>query len=83
MHAVAQLEIAQRELRVVDMVVQRVELGLVEAGMLADLGIEPLQRLEVVTLVRVIERLAEVQILQLFALTWARCQTGDQQEPDP
>ena len=51
--------------------------------MLADFGIEPLQRLEVVALVRVVERLAEVEILQLFALNWTRCQTGDQQEPDP
>jgi hypothetical protein len=83
MHPVAQLEIAERKFRVVDVIVERVELGLVEPGMLADLGIEPLQRLEVIALVRIIERLAEVKILQRFAMTRTRCQTGDQQEPDP
>ena len=83
MHAVPQLEIAERKFRVDHVVIERIEFGLVEAGMLADFGIEPLQRLEVIALVRVIERLAEVEILQLFALTWTRCQTGDQQEPDP
>ena len=82
MHAVTQLEIAERKLRVVHVVEKGVELGLVEPVVLADFGIEPLQRLEVIALVRVIERLAEVQILQLFAMYGTRCQTGNQQEPD-
>ncbi len=83
MHPVTQLEVAERKLRVDHVIVQRIEFRLVEAGVLVDFGVEALQRLEVVPLVRVIERLAEVEILQLFAITWTRCQTGDQQEPDP
>ncbi len=83
MHPVTQLEVAERKLRVDHVIVQRIEFRLVEAGVLVDFGVEALQRLEVVPLVRVIERLAEVEILQLFAISWTRCQTGDQQEPDP
>nr|NIV50136.1 hypothetical protein [Gammaproteobacteria bacterium] len=58
-HAVTQLEIAERETGIVDVRVKRVELGLVDRGVLLDLGVEPLERLEVQALVGVIQRLAE------------------------
>ncbi len=82
-HPVAKLEIAQGELRVIDVIIECVELGLVEVIVLLDLGVEPLERIEELSLVRVIQRLAEVQILQFVTMTWTRRQTGEQQEPDP
>ena len=45
-HPVVELEVADGELRVVQVVVQRVERRLVDAAMLAELGVEPLQRVE-------------------------------------
>ena len=59
-HPVGELEVADGELRVADQGVERVELGLVDGVVLADLGIQPLQRFEVLLLVRVVERLCEV-----------------------
>ena len=61
MHAIVQLEVADRELGLAQVAVQRIELRLVEAVMLAELGIEPLERFEVVPLMRVVQRLAEIQ----------------------
>ena len=51
-HAVVELEVADVELGCADVVVQRVELRLVESVILAELGVESLQRVEVVALVR-------------------------------
>ncbi|MDH4283353.1 MAG: hypothetical protein OEV36_11915, partial [Myxococcales bacterium] len=67
MHAIAELEVADVEFGVIDVNVERVEPGLVDPVVLGDLGIEPLERLEVVLLVRLVERLSEVEILQLGA----------------
>ena len=64
MHAVTEFEIAKREFRVVEMHVQAVELRLVDGNVLAHFGVEALERAEVVTLVRVIQGLAEIQVLQ-------------------
>ena len=64
------------------MKIKCVELWLVEGIVLFYLGIEPFQRLEKKPLVRFVQRLAEVKILQLITASWARRQTGSQQEPD-
>ena len=66
-HPIVELEVADGELRVIDVMVERVQLGFVDPVVLGDLGIEAFQRLEVVLLVRVVERLSEVEILQLPA----------------
>ena len=50
--------------------------------MLFDLTVESFQRLEVISLVRVIEGFTEIKIPQLLTLTWARRQSDAQQEPD-
>ena len=62
-HAVVELEIADVELGGTDVVVQRVVLRFVEPVILAELGIEALERVEVVPLVGVKERLPEVEVL--------------------
>ena len=64
-HPVSEFEIAKRKFGVVDVIVKCVEFWLVELVVLPDLGIKPLQRAEEVPLVGVIQRLPEVQILQL------------------
>ena len=63
MHAVAQLKVAERELGVVDVGVERIELRLVDVAILFHFPIESFQRFEELPLVGVIERLAKVQIL--------------------
>ena len=64
------------------MVIKRVELRFVELVVLLDLSIKPFQCFEVIPLVGIVQCLAEVQILQLVASTWTRCQPCEQQEPD-
>ena len=61
-HPVVKLEVADGELGVIDEGVERVELGLVDTVVQGDLGVEALERVEVALLVRLVERLAEMQI---------------------
>ena len=81
-HAVVELEVADREFRFADVKVQRIALRLVDAAVQGELRIEPLQRLEVVPLVRVIERLAEIQVVQILARARTRGERTRQPEPD-
>ena len=81
-HAVPKLEVAQREFGVFDVEIKGIEFGFVEFVVLPNFSIQPLESLEEQTLVRIIERFAEVEILQLFTVTWARAKTGEQQEPE-
>ena len=74
MHAVAEFEIAERKFRVVDVGVKRVEFRFVDVRVLPDLGIQTFQCLEVVTLVRIVQCFAEIEIFQLFAEALTRCQ---------
>ena len=60
-HPIVELEVADGELGVVQVVVERVELRLVERAMLAELGVEPLQRVEEMALPGVVQRFAEIQ----------------------
>ena len=62
MHAIVQLEVADVELRLAKVAVQRIEGWLVDAAMLAELGVEPLERFEIVPLLRVVDRLAEIPV---------------------
>jgi len=82
MHAIAQLEIAQGKIGSVDMVIKSIELRFVEPVMLFYFGVESLERLEIEPLVRVIERLTEVEVLQFLRMNGARGQSGDQQESE-
>jgi hypothetical protein len=50
--------------------VQRIEVGLVETVMHRELSIESLNRIEELSLQRVKERLAEVEILQVTRRNW-------------
>ncbi len=61
-HAVVEFEIADREFRRVDQRIQRVEARFVEAVVLREFGIEPRKRIEVQTLLRVVDRLGEIQV---------------------
>ena len=46
----------------VEMRIERIEVGLIDFMMLRELGVEPLEGAKVVALIRVIERLAEIRI---------------------
>ena len=63
-HAVIEFEVADREFGVIDVVVQRVEFGLVKTVVHAKLGVEPLDCIEILPLKGVIERLAEIEVSQ-------------------
>ncbi len=62
-HAVAQLEVTERELRIVEVGVERVEIRLVDGDMLSNLGVEAIKRFEIPPLVGVIQRFAEPGVL--------------------
>ena len=64
------------------MVIESVEFRLVNFIVLFDFGIETIERFEVKALVRIVERLAEIEILQLITLTRTGCQTGNQRKTD-
>ena len=61
-HSVVELEVADGELRLAQIVVQRVERRLVDGAMLAELGVEPLERFEEMALLRVVQRFAEIPV---------------------
>src|SRR5262245_9646022 len=71
-HAIVELEVADIELRFFQVAIQRIEGGLVDAAVLAELGIEPLERFEVVALLRVVNRLAEIPVARSRLLGHAR-----------
>ena len=66
-HAVIELEVADREFGVVDVKMKRVECGLVESVIHGELGVEPLECIEILSLVGVIERLAEIEVPHVAA----------------
>jgi hypothetical protein len=65
MHAVVEFEIADGKLRVIDVIIQRIEERLVHAVMLRQLGVEPFKRIEVEPLLGIEDCFAKVEILQL------------------
>ena len=65
-HAVVEFEIADREFGVVDVIVKRIESGLIETVIHAEFGIEPLDCIEILALVGVIERFTEKQVLHVL-----------------
>src|SRR5947209_4375341 len=64
-HAVVEFKVADREFGVIDVVVQRVEFGLVKTVVHAELGVEPLDCIEILSLEGVIQRFAEIEISEL------------------
>ena len=81
-HAVVELEVADRKFGVVDVIVQRIEFGLVETAIHRELGVEPLECIEKLSLVGVIERLAEIEVLQVAARRWKGGKSQGQTESD-
>jgi len=73
-HPVAQLEIPDTELRLVDVVMERVQARFIEPAVLPQFGVEPGDGLKPVPLKGVIERLAEVDILLPFRHVGVGCQ---------
>src|SRR5213595_3590974 len=61
-HAVVEFEVADREFGVIDVVMQRVEFGLVKTVVHAEFGVEPLNCIEILALEGVIKRLAEIEV---------------------
>jgi hypothetical protein len=61
-HAVVELEVAYREFGVVDVIMKRIESRLVQTAVLGELGVEPLECIDILPLVGVIERLAEIEV---------------------
>src|SRR5215471_1525749 len=62
MHAVVELEIADREFGVVDVIVKRIEFRFIQTMVLGKFGVEPLDCFEILSLVGVIERLSEEEV---------------------
>jgi hypothetical protein len=81
-HAVVELEVTDRKLGVVEVMVKRIESGLVETAVLGELGVESLKCIEKLPLVGVIERLAEVGVLQIGADDRTGCKSRDQDKSD-
>jgi hypothetical protein len=48
-------------------IVKRIEFGFVQNMVLGELGVEPLECIEILSLVGVIERLAEIEVPQVAA----------------
>ena len=81
-HAIVQLEVADRELRLAQVVVQRIECRLVDRAMLPELRVEPLERFEEVPLLRVVDRLAEIEIAGLRRVVGGRTRARDCSEAE-
>src|SRR5262249_13852628 len=64
-HTVAELEMADREFGLVDGLGKRIESRLVQAGVLLKFSVGPLDCLEVLALVGVIERFVEKEVVLL------------------
>src|SRR5437762_2003203 len=65
-HAVVEFEVADREFGVINVVVQRVEFGLVKTVVHGELGVEPLECIEVLPLEGMKECLAEIEVSQVL-----------------
>src|SRR5262249_28485848 len=61
MHPVAELEVADRKVRLPDVILERIELRLVDATVLSKLGIEPFQGIEILSLIGLVQRFAEIE----------------------
>jgi len=66
-HAIVELEVADREFGVVDVIVKRIKCGFVQSVVLGELGVEPLECIEIVSLLGMIERLAEKEVSHVAA----------------
>ncbi len=83
-HPIVEFEVANRELSVIDIGLEGVQLGLVHPVMLTDLGVQALQCFEVAPLIRVKERLSEVGVFEIRAHSRTNGQEnrhGDQETP--
>ncbi len=61
-HAIVELEIAYREFGLVNVIVKRIESGLVQTVVLCEFSVEPLDCFEILALVGVIERFFEKEV---------------------
>ena len=62
-HAVVEFEIAHREFSLVDVIVKRIQSGLIQTVVLCQFGVQPLDCFEILALVGVIERFVEKEVL--------------------
>ncbi len=78
-----ELEVADRELGVVDEGMERVELGLVHAVVERDLRVETLERVEEALLVRLVQRFTEVEVARAFCEDGASTTQPGRHDGDP
>ncbi len=81
-HAVVELEVADRKFGVVDVIVKSIEFGFVQNVVLGEFGVEPLECVEILSLVSVIERLAEIGVPQVAARDRTGSKSQGQGESD-
>src|SRR6266702_4986522 len=81
-HAIVELKVADREFGVVDVIVKRIEFGFVQNVVLGEFGVEPLECVEILSLVSVIERLAEIGVPQVAARDRTGSKSQGQGESD-
>ena len=67
MHAVTELEVTDGKVRLPDVILKRIELRLIDAVVLSELGVETLEGIEILSLIRLIERLAEIEVMEASA----------------
>ena len=65
-HPVGQLKIAHGKIGIVDLKVQRIESRVIQSVELPQLSIQPCDRIEVLTLLGVVERLTKIEILRSY-----------------
>src|SRR5258708_19942880 len=61
-HAIVELEVADRKFGVVDVIVKRIEFGFVQNAVLGEFGVEPLQCVEILSFESLIESLADLGV---------------------
>src|SRR5207253_3184667 len=76
------LEVADRKFGVVDVIVKSIEFGFVQNVVLGEFGVEPLECVEILSLVSVIERLAEIGVPQVAARDRTGSKSQGQGESD-
>src|SRR6267378_7510495 len=81
-HAIVELEVADLKFGVVDVIVKRIEFGFVQNVVLGEFGVEPLECVEILSLVSVIERLAEIGVPQVAARDRTGSKSQGQGESD-
>ena len=78
-HAVVELEIADREFGLIDVIVKRIESWLVQTVVLCEFSVEPLDCFEILALIGVIEGFVEKEVVFMVATTGCQPASRPQQ----